>query len=266
MIRSNLYAILTLIFLTFFLCKISGQQHVLKSEYLPENDTVLVVAPEENRPVEHVVYLLHGWNGNYRQWNKIANLQSLANHKNMLFVCPDGLNDSWYFNSVNGNDKIEYATFFVRDLIPFVDSVYTTHQKNRFIGGLSMGGYGAFYIYLKHPELFEAAISSSGAFDFSMPVMQNYGIDKRLGDYKKNKPLWDQLSMINLMKKADISKEHQFFIDCGTSDPFIKPNREVHNYLKKTPAKVHYLEMTGNHNANYWKKSLFIQLMLIQFI
>lgn len=266
MIRSNLYPIVTLIFFTIFLCKVSGQKYVLKSEYLPEKDTVLVVAPEGNTTIEDVVYLLHGWNGNYRQWNKIADLQSLANNKNILFVCPDGLKDSWYFNSVKSSDKMEYATFFVRDLIPFVDSVYTTQQKNRFIGGLSMGGYGALYIYLSYPDLFKAVFSSSGAFDFSMPVVQNYGIDQRLGNYQENKQIWHKMSMINRMEEAELSSEHSIYMDCGTSDPFLTSNRQLHNYLKKTPAKVSYMEMQGGHSAKYWKKSLMILLMLIQFL
>lgn len=255
--------IFTLLFLFGSLFSIKSQEHVIKSNFLPEKDTILIFAPEKKESIEKVVYLLHGWNGNYRQWNKIVDLQKMANEKDILFVCPDGLKDSWYFDAVLADDEMNYATFFVEDLIPYVDSLYNTTKTGRFIGGLSMGGYGAFYIYLKNHELFEAAISSSGAFDFSMPEMRNYGIEKRLGDYKENKQIWHRMSMINQMKAADMSEKHQFYMDCGKSDPFLKSNRELHQYLQSTPAKVRYLEINGGHNTEYWKKSLSIQMMMI---
>lgn len=77
-------------------------------------DTVVVRASRMDREVKNVVilpadynesalypviYLLHGYGGDYSSWLKIKpDLPQLATEKQVIFVCPDGLS-SWYWDS-----------------------------------------------------------------------------------------------------------------------------------------------------------------------
>src|SRR5256885_14731583 len=47
-----------------------------------------------------VLYLLHGWSGNYSDWIlKAPDLLHDVDENGFIVVCPDGDYDSWYFNS-----------------------------------------------------------------------------------------------------------------------------------------------------------------------
>lgn len=252
-----------IIFLFYLPATLIGQdQFVMESNYLGQNDTVLVYKPASGN-IEYVVYMLHGWNGDFRQWSQIRDLQKLSDSWNLLIVCPDGLEDSWYFDGQVPEDNIYYSRFMIKDLIPLIDKEYNTRDKPRIIYGLSMGGYGAFYLYLKYPDYFRAALSSSGAFDFTHPLMKKYGIEKRLGDFSENSKLWMSMSILNLLKGKDLNPDYKFYMDCGKNDAFYNSNKVVADYLKTTKANVFFNEMQGGHNPQFWKNSVILQLYLM---
>jgi S-formylglutathione hydrolase FrmB len=81
----------------------------------------------------------------------------------MIVVVPNGRNaylGSFYTNSpVIGN----WEDFIFRDLVKYIDGKYRTLSKpaSRGIAGHSMGGYGAFMLAMKHPDVFGAVYSLS---------------------------------------------------------------------------------------------------------
>jgi S-formylglutathione hydrolase FrmB len=55
-----------------------------------------------------VVYLLHGYSGNYSNWiNEVPALKGLADEYQLIIVCADGNASSWYFD-VPGNMNWQY--------------------------------------------------------------------------------------------------------------------------------------------------------------
>ena len=117
---------------------------------LPSADQYLIVTPENynTRNDYPLIILLHGWSGNYQQWNSIIDLQDLANAYNFVIVCPDGFYDSWYLNNPL-KPEVQYEDFFWQDFIPYLKNNYSIDSNNVFISGLSMGGHGAITLYLK---------------------------------------------------------------------------------------------------------------------
>lgn len=239
------------------------EEFVLESRYLQSPDTVHVYTPGEKEEINYVFYLLHGWNGNYRQWGEIIDLEALAREHNIIIVCPDGFRDSWYFDAVKPDDSMYYATFFVKQLMPWVDSVYQTNDKKHYISGLSMGGYGALYLYLLYPDRFAAVASSSGAVSFEHPMMRDFGIEKRLGSYSGNTSQWKQMSVLSMIKRKKLNKNHHIYLDIGAQDPFLRDNQRLMDYLQMTQASAQLKIMEGGHNKSYWKKSLKYQIQLI---
>ena len=71
---------------------------------------------------------------------------------------------SFYVNSA-ADPKAKFEDFIIKDLIPYVDSHFRSIPlpRARAVAGLSMGGYGAAFLGLKHYRRFAAIGSFSGA-------------------------------------------------------------------------------------------------------
>ena len=120
------------------------------------------------------LYLLHGYAGKPEEWvkdgyqgmNLSSEMDSLIAKgvaAEMIVVVPNGRNaylGGFYTNSsVVGN----WEDYIYRDVVGYVDGKYRTLTKSssRGIAGHSMGGYGAFMLAMKHPDVFGALYSLS---------------------------------------------------------------------------------------------------------
>lgn len=85
---------------------------------------------------------------------------SLPANRQAIVVLPD---HGAVFDSLDGT--MRWETFHIRHLIPYVDANFRTipDRAYRAIAGLSLGGYGAMHHAARHPDLFAAAGSFSGA-------------------------------------------------------------------------------------------------------
>ena len=71
-----------------------------------------------------VLYLLHGWSGNYNSWVKDTGLMQYAAEYQMIIITPEGGN-GWYTDSATVPSD-QYETYFMRELIADVDSRFRT--------------------------------------------------------------------------------------------------------------------------------------------
>src|SRR5579871_55281 len=135
---------------------------LVHSTVMNKNIPCVVISPDRKpAPGAHwpVIYLLHGHGGNYAQWIQTApQLTREATAYGILFVCPDGGYDSWYFDSPI-DPSVRYESFITKELVPYIDGHYPVYADNahRAITGLSMGGHGALYLAIRHRDLFGAA-------------------------------------------------------------------------------------------------------------
>ena len=131
-----------------------------------------------------VVYLLHGYSGNYANWiSKVPSIARLADRYNMMIVCPEGGYSSWYFDSpVDPGSK--YKTYIGQEVPAYIDSVYRTlrNRLSRAVAGLSMGGHGALFLAWSYPQTFGAAGSMSGAVDL-VPWKEKYDLEYTSSNY-----------------------------------------------------------------------------------
>ncbi len=119
------------------------------------------------------LYLLHGLGDDHTTWSVRTNLSLYATRYKLIVVMPDG-GRSWYANSAS-DSKAKFEDYIVRDVVNWADSTFRTIPlaRARAIAGLSMGGYGAAMIGLKHFNRFAAVGIFSGAVgrshDFPKP-------------------------------------------------------------------------------------------------
>lgn len=208
-----------------------------------------------------VVYLLHGYSGNYATWTKsFKNLKQQVDGYGFIAIAVDGNYSSWYFDSpIDPNFK--YETYIIKELIPFIDSKYKTiaSREARAVSGLSMGGHGALYLSLKHQDIFGAAGSMSGGVDFR-PFPENWDIKKRLGSITEFPENWEKNTVVNMLGLAE-ANNLRLIIDCGVDDFFIEVNRELHKRMLALKINHDYIERPGKHNIEYWENALKFQLL-----
>jgi S-formylglutathione hydrolase FrmB len=129
-----------------------------------------------------VLYLLHGTSGGADDWLTSGDVRATTAGVPMIVVMPDGGFDNdgggWWTNWWDANTKLgpsRWETFHIDQLIPWVDANLRTiaSRSGRAIAGLSQGGFGAYSYAARHPDLFAAAGSLSGAPDIaSNPVVE----------------------------------------------------------------------------------------------
>lgn len=208
-----------------------------------------------------VLYLLHGYSGNYADWiTKAPAIAQLADQWNMMVVCPDGGFGSWYFDSPV-DPSFRYETYICKELVPFIDGKFTTiaNAKGRAITGLSMGGHGALYLGFRHQDIFGAAGSMSGGVDIR-PFPLNWDLSKRLGAYAEKPENWEKNSVVNLLyllKPGGLS----LIIDCGTGDFFYGVNESLHRQLLERNIPHDYITRPGVHDWNYWSNAIRYQAL-----
>jgi S-formylglutathione hydrolase FrmB len=241
-------------------------------------DTVLTYSPSMKKnikavvikPVTYnngnklpVVYLLHGYSGNYADWIKnVPEITRYADEYNIMIVCPDGNFSSWYMDSpVDSNWK--YETYISSELVNWIDTHFNTinNRKSRAITGLSMGGHGALFLAFKHQDIFGACGSMSGGVDLR-PFPLNWELAKRLGSYASFPERWEDNSVINLTYLLTPGAL-DILIDCGTDDFFYKVNINLHEKLLLNNIPHDFIARPGAHNWNYWTNSINYQLLFM---
>lgn len=242
-----------------------------------KTDTIQVFSPSMNKSIKTcvitpddykksnkkfpVVYLLHGYSGNYGSWAKdFKDLARQVDQYGFIVIGVDGNFSSWYFDSPI-DPTFKYETYVIKELVPFVDKNYKTiaSREGRAISGLSMGGHGALYLSFRHQDVFGAAGSMSGGVDIR-PFPENWDIKKRLGTLTEFPENWEKNTVTNMLELVKDNKL-KMIIDCGVDDFFMDVNRELHNKMLTLKINHDYIERSGKHNIEYWENSLKFQLL-----
>ncbi|WP_395063443.1 alpha/beta hydrolase [Flavobacterium sp.] len=252
---------------TSFAAKVDTLQ--IASKAMNKNYSAAVVTPNsyaKGKTNYPVLYLLHGAYGHFRDWLKSTpnkNLVTdLADQYNIIIVMPEGETFSFYIDSPV-NKESQFETFITQEVIQKVDATYRTiaTKNGRVITGLSMGGHGALYLSSKHPELFCAAGSMSGAVDMNI-MLNPEGIERTktlfgpiLGDEVLSPQAYKRYAVID---KIDLFKANKMplIIDCGVDDFLIESNRELRRRLLYNKIQHDYTERPGAHTWEYWNNAL----------
>ncbi|MDA0927879.1 MAG: alpha/beta hydrolase-fold protein [Proteobacteria bacterium] len=252
---------------------------------------------EERYPV---LYLLHGYMQNYTVWGRNLGAAFYArNVEDLILVLPDGGN-SWFVNYARSDDGQlnNWEDYIIRDLIPYVDANFRTEarREGRAISGLSMGGFGAFALGLRHPHLFESIGSTSGALAFArtnavglaagIPVTQG-NVPRSAEDQLRFEEVDGFIAEVidipgfstqaertpagapfetaaqaeaydpfEIIYNVPKSQLPHIYIDSGTEDGLITVARELAQLLMLNNVPFDYMQSRGSHNSEYWRRSI----------
>jgi S-formylglutathione hydrolase FrmB len=196
-------------------------------------------------------------------------VKNLADQYNVIVVLPEGETFGWYLNSPV-NKESQFESYIIDDVIGKIDKTYRTikDRKGRVITGLSMGGHGALYLSARHPNLFCAAGSMSGAVDLNWSNWRipsdfltrvKTGFQNLIGD-TTNMALYASYSVVSMADKMSTNNV-KLIIDCGVDDFLIESNRELHHRLVYNHTPHDYTEHPGAHTWDYWQNSLPFQVL-----
>lgn len=206
-----------------------------------------------------VVYLLHGGDGNFRNWSNYSDVSRFA-EKGVILVMPEG-DESYY---VNAAERLQdrYEDYVVNDLIADVESKFpvSVGRANRAIVGVSMGGFGAVKLALSHPDLFVFAGGISPAIDvpsrpFSIKRIQQWR------HYSLIFGPWGSQTRHNddpfvLARSADPAKTPYLFLTCGDQEGLLPGNRNFAALLEKRHFRYEFHVVQGGHDWNQWDERL----------
>jgi S-formylglutathione hydrolase FrmB len=240
-----------------------------------------------------VVYYLHGLGGNERDWISGGHLEDAARAVGLraIVVMPDG-DESFYVNAVHplpcggGVDCVQqprYEDYLVQDLVAHVDATYrtATDRRARGIAGLSMGGFGALGLAMRHSDRFAAAASHSGVVALLyagphpyVPGRAQIGTDvSRWGDafgaigslvrniFGGELATWrahDPAVLAETLKPGRLS----LYLDCGTEDRFALQDEAayLHDVLTAHGIAHEYAITSGRHDFSFWRRRVYDSL------
>lgn len=231
------------------LCEI----HLSQGNALRKMTSIMALLPEGKPGPWPVLYLLHGLSDDHTAWQRWTSIERYVRDLPLMVVMPNG-ERGWYTDSASDPNSA-YETLITRDIINFVDATFQTiaNREGRVIAGLSMGGYGALKLALKHPDIFRAAASHSGAVEIATHISDQEGNQnsETVRIFGPN-PSGGTEDVFALAKNASPETRPALRIDCGVDDFLIEHNRRFHAYLDEISCPHEYAEHPGGHDWGYW--------------
>ena len=205
------------------------------------------------------VYLLHGGNGGFRDWSNDSDVARFA-EEGLILVMPEG-DESYYTNSAE-HPQDRYEDYIVNDLIADVETRFpvASGQEKRAVVGVSMGGFGAVNLALRHPNLFAFVGGLSSAIDVPSRPFSFH----RIGQWRHHESIfgpWGSSTRRDndpfvLAHFADPAKVPYFFLTCGDREGLLPANRRFTKLLQERGFHYEFHVVSGGHDWNQWNARL----------
>lgn len=202
------------------------------------------------------LYLLHGAGGDHASWLTRSRVADYVDGTSLAVVMPSGNNKCY----VNNRYGLKYEDFITYELIHKCETWFSlsAEKKDRFIAGMSMGGYGAIRSALIRPDLYSAAYSYSGLLDIVQRYENPQGLNlypvfgEKEELYTANGGLKELFHKMSGSFTENVENTTRFFITCGLEDNRIQMSKDCYQEMKNLGYRATYVEEPGAHNFDYW--------------
>ncbi|MDQ0091318.1 enterochelin esterase-like enzyme [Paenibacillus anaericanus] len=219
------------------------------------------------------LYMFHGFQGDENGWLNGLQVKETADDllsqgliTPMIIISPQmdnsfGINSASQYSLENPSDPVNslyngrYEDYIFQDLIPYIDSHYSTvaTKESRYVGGLSMGGFIALHSAFTHPDMISKVGGTSAAVilnDGSLTVQQYSWLYPNEATRLERDPL-------ALAQSQDLTGM-KVYLDCGSSDSyrFYRGNGQLAQILDQRSVSNEYHLYPGGHTFEYWKSNV----------
>jgi len=216
------------------------------------------------------LWLLHGTSGDNDCWTRFTRIESWAEQNRIAVIMPDAR-----LSAYSDMDKgpahythiVEELPTVCRALFPLLDG-----RDDNFIGGLSMGGYGALKIGLRNPDRYSLILNLSGGVDRVMHVERTVREGRRTGLHNLDAMcvtfgdlsavrggIHDVFALAEQLARSGGPKP-KIFTSIGTRDPHWDENVRLRTLLIKNDYDVHWEQGPFIHDWTNWNH--YIELAL----
>ena len=210
------------------------------------------------------LYLLHGVFGSCMDWYGGTRVSRWAADANLCVVMPSGDNKFYCDSDITGDF---YGRFISEDLVNFVENTFpvSRRREDRFIGGLSMGGFGAVVNGLRHPETFGVIAGMSSAFIkeniLSAAEERGKGLFNRseyaaMFGLKDVKDFEGSENDYDLLARRVTHNRPKIYLCCGEEDGLLGANLRFRDLLLELGYELTWEQWSGNHNWLFWDEAI----------
>ena len=251
-------------------------QATVSSPALMRTINIMVILPADKMQMDgtymeeitgfKTLYLLHGVFGSEKDWIYRTKLLRYAEERNIAVVMPAGENA---FYTDQPDVHALYSQMISRDLVEVTRRMFplSRRREDTYIGGLSMGGYGALYNGLSHPETFSRIIALSTAditeraeelTDDSDTFLDSRDYFKRVfgGSLDGIRSTRYNIQTLAAKTARDTKEPPEIYLACGLQDSLLEITRSIRSGLVQSGYAVHYYETEGNHNWDFWDEHI----------
>jgi putative tributyrin esterase len=235
-------------FLTFFSPALGGRGDVCL--YIPKG--------HEERPGLPMVVLLHGVYGSHWSWALNGGAHHVAQRlidsgtiPPVALVMPsDG-----YVGQGSGyvpHPGRDCEAWIMEDVIGCVRQNYPCFGPGSrvYLGGFSMGGFGALRLGAKYPARVSGIAAHSSVTHFDQ-LPRFFDEAHKSFPYLRDE---DRSALYWLVKNREVLPP--IYFDCGSDDILVQYNRELHQALVEAGVPHEYHELPGRHSWEYWHHQL----------
>ena len=204
------------------------------------------------------LYLLNGLWGSHVDWVSGTRIQRWAEERDLAVVMPAGEN-SFYLDRPGFHT--EYGRFIGEELVQMTRRMFPLSDKREdtFIGGLSMGGFGAMRNGLKYADTFSRIVSLSPA----LHLFDGAG-DQVCGLLGKPLEQWEEIKNSDVNPRWLVEnfagEKPGIYLACGRQDGLFPSSELFHQVLTKSGFEHHYVADEGSHDWDYWDHHIRLAL------
>lgn len=219
--------------------------------------------PAEKPPFK-ALFLLHGISGNHTDFMSETRIRTFAEERGLAVIMPSGYNAFYldhpethnYYGRYVGLELVEAA----RRMFPI-----SRRREDTFIGGISMGAYGALRNGFKYAENFGGIIALSSAMilgDFDRLInddvffLSRNFLESTFGDLTQVIDSDKDPRRLAVDVVYCDRPRPRVFMAWGSNDPLAEPNRALAERLRGTGIEVEQREMPGGHDWTFWNTAL----------
>lgn len=239
------------------------------SEALGTQQQVYVVIPQPSTNGEigiknkgqtekfKTLYLLHGLSDNHSIWLRRTAIERYAQEAGLCVVMPFG--DRSFYTDMKYGGK--YYTYIAKELPRIIDDMFNVSAKreDRFIAGLSMGGYGALKIGMRECDTFSAVAGLSSAADIK--AVKDRFLQDMINIFGEDLYIPDDEDLFEIAKKCNESPNRpRIYMGIGTEDYLYEVNQPLRKLFESLDFDFTYRESPGTHSWEFWDE--YIQYVI----